>query len=173
MARRPPTVLLSEEVTFAAVAWLRLSYYPCPKVKERAGWVQKGSSASGGVFASLPVPVQRREGFAKGGRLGRKVPPHAQKRRPAFFLFTPCDAARRLAETNAEQELVAQLCWCLWEKTFSLDGIKAPDFERMLGLRRVLTPLCYTWLLPGCFLQLPASIFPSTTPRRPCHLHPP
>lgn len=117
-------------------AWLRLSYYPCPKVKEHAGWVQKGSSALGGVFASPPAPVLRREGFAEERRLGRKVPPHAQKHRPAFVL-----PAMLLAGANVEQELVAQVCRYLWKKTFSLGGMKAPGFEWMLGLSRVLAPL--------------------------------
>lgn len=65
-----------------------------PRGNGASGWVQKGSSASGGAFASLPAPVQRREGFAE--EEGASSRPEAQTCFIFFFLFAPCDAAHGL-----------------------------------------------------------------------------
>lgn len=89
-----------------------------PKGTGARGLGTKGLISVAEVFASPPVPAQRRAAFAEEQRLGRKVPPHPQKHRPFFF----CSLSFCLQ--GAEQELVAQVCWCLWEKEFSLSGTR-------------------------------------------------
>lgn len=86
----------------------------------RAGWVQKGSSASQKCLLlrlCLLRDVQLLQRSRGSGGRCLRMPRSSDL---LFFLLP----VMLLAGTNTEQELVAQVCWCIWEKKFSLSGTR-------------------------------------------------